>query len=226
MNHLIKKLNLRTSKGLHVIKSSNFELFNVNLGVFIISLGESVNILTSDWSYDLIKDIVSTIEIEDIFEASFISILDNIVSKKNLLLSGPYLVFNSFDTIKVLPNKNYSIKKLVGDRKYLDEYSKFSNAININCNKESILYLLLSNDKVVAIASASKEDRKIYSLGIEVDKNYRNKGIGSYLLKHTVNDLIKNNLEGYFLVKVSNNNSIKLAYSTKLQFIGVTMFTI
>jgi len=226
MNALIKKLNLQTTKGLHVIKSSNVELFNVNLGVLVFSLGESVNILASEPYYNLIKDIASTIKAEDIFEASFISILDNIVNKDNLLLSGPYLVFTCSDVIEEVSKSNYSIKKLVGNSKNLDQYSKFNNAINIHSKKESILYLLFSEKKVVAIASASKEDKSIYSLGIEVNKTYRNKGIGSYLLKYTVNDLAKNSLEGYFLVKTSNINSIKLANSTGLKLIGSTMFTV
>ncbi|MFP4456606.1 MAG: GNAT family N-acetyltransferase [Clostridia bacterium] len=226
MEHLIEKLILENTKGLTIIKNNTFNLFGVNLGVLVISFGESVNIIVSNEHHDIIKDLVSTMENEDIFESPFISLLDSIVSKDNLLLSGPYILFKSKKLACLSKQHNYLIKKVVNDKEYLKKYSEFNNAVNLNYNKEFILYLLLDNNKVIAITSANKEENNIYSLGIEVKKDYRNQGIGTYLLKYTANDLINSNINGYYLVKVSNINSIKLAISAGLDLVGSMMFTV
>ncbi len=226
MIQIAKVLNLNQATGIHVKESNNFNFLDSNLGIFMISLRDSINIFTSNKYYKYLKEITKTLDIEDIFEVSFITLLESLLAKDNHLLSGPFLIFTPKEGTIISMENEYIIEKTFNDNKKLLQYTSYKNAINVNIAKDFYLYLLKKENKVVAVCSANREVWPIYSIGIEVDHYYRNKGLGSYVLKHVANDLISNELIPIYLTKIYNINSINLANKANFKAIATTIFTI
>jgi hypothetical protein len=226
MLNIIKELKLNSTAGLHLINNKDFSFLDTNLGVFIISSSNTINIVASNDYYTKLKDITFNLDIEDVFEASFISLLFDLLSKDNYLLSGPYLIFTPRENIDFETREYFYVEKSVNNTKELEKYYSFENAVDIQIDQDFYLYVLKKENEVVAISSANRELDSIFSLGIEVSKQHRNKGIGSYLLKYVARDLLANGITPIYLTKTSNINSIKLAFSSNFMPIATTLYTI
>lgn len=93
----------------------------------------------------------------------------------------------------------------------------------INYSKESILgedmdvYILKDEDKIIASCAVdtSYEDNYLYK--VSVSKDYRGKGIGTYLIKTVINKVTNDNQKNFQLVVVDSNIGAKKLYE-KLGF--------
>ncbi len=226
MFNYLAKQGINLSKGITLKTVSSTKLFDANLGVLIIANSNSATILSSEKYYEKLKDITSTIIVEDIFQASFISLLEKIVAQDFLLLGGPYLLFSGNLSTPLDPKIEYTLEKVVNDYTLLDKYSDFSHAIQTNDKRDFVMYILKVNSEVAGVVTATCESDNVYSIGAEVVKKYQSHSIGSYLISVISNDLINQGKIVYYQASVNNIASFKMAMKANYDLIATTLYTV
>lgn len=123
-----------------------------------------------------------------------------------------------------LPNINYKTKVSTDlrikffekdDIKYLYKDKRFRNALvyDEKSIRPDILALVAYNqsDEIVAIAGAGEDCKSLWQVGVDVLPNYRNKGVGKYLVYTLSKEIIKRNIIPYYGTWASNIASRNIA---------------
>ena len=151
-------------------------------------------------------------------------------AKEFILKDGSKVTFKS-PSESDAPNLLDSIVKCATSTDYLlsskEDFDKFYKDITLEekfissfNNGDSILIAIYDKDKIIGNASlrvgTHEKDRHRSTIGIAIEKEYRNKGIGSYMFNELINIAKKiNSLEQIELEVVSINEHAKHLYTSK-----------
>jgi hypothetical protein len=224
---LLSYYNLELKRGIHLEIRESIELFDTQLGILVLGETDSIIMLCINKYYQKLSEITEYMEPSEVFEAGFISVLENIVSNDFLLLSGPYHVFmgqynDNVETLK--PNYNLSIIK--NDYSFLEKYCDFNQAVQPGDSRDFLSFLLTIDGNPAGIVTAIKESEKVYSLGAEISMKYRNMSLGTFLISSITNYLIDGGNVVYYQTSISNIASIKMALKSNYKLIATTMYTV
>ncbi|MBJ8350100.1 GNAT family N-acetyltransferase [Streptococcus zalophi] len=86
-----------------------------------------------------------------------------------------------------------------------------------NDDKDSLLYILSEENKVLASCTVNISSEDYYLYGLAVIEAYRGKGIGSYLVKMMINDLIQKGANSFQIAVDDDNVGARRLYE-KLGF--------
>ncbi|MCR8969362.1 GNAT family N-acetyltransferase [Facklamia sp. 7083-14-GEN3] len=166
-------------------------------------------------------------------ERVFLEKHPQLLNSRNLLVAdeevlmaygqSPYSVEERFD-IKVLIASEDHVEAIARfqSESFEDDYDlTLRYARETVENQDSPIYIALHQGKVVASISADQSSEVNYLFGIAVDPNFQGQGIASYLMKQTINDLIKLNNKPFHLTVELNNQPAFNLYK-KLGFSEIT----
>lgn len=134
-------------------------------------------------------------------EIHYIPDMDRMIQKRTLLDEFTYEIIEG----------NKEVEKLYE----LPEFSGFDNSIQYGENyvgPDEIVLYAKHNDEVVAMAGASKDTEDIWQIGVDVKKNYRNRGLATALVSNLANIIIEKGKIPYYSTTSSNIPSQLVAY--------------
>lgn len=125
---------------------------------------------------------------------------------------------NKADIDKLIMYKKINIYDYAKDLKK-EEIEKINNYVNLNVIKELDNYFnIVINDNVIGCLLLTKKDDGVLLDEIYIEKNYRNKGIGSDILKKITQE---NNIVYLWVYKL-NTRAISLYKRLKFNIIDET----
>jgi RimJ/RimL family protein N-acetyltransferase len=150
---------------------------------------------------------------------TFNKFTNDILNKNNIQLSEInfeflYNLLNQF--IKSI-DMNYSVRYMYRMTKSNDIDYNVRDSKNIIELPEYKKYVILKNQKILSYSKISNIDCSGANIVVWTDEEYRKKGFGKTLVKHTLNKCFRENLIPIYLVHRDNINSIKLAKSLNFE---------
>ena len=127
--------------------------------------------------------------------------MEKITQKRNLPAGFTYEIIEG----------NEEVKKLYE----LPEFAGFDNSIQYGENyvgPDEIILYAKHNNTVVAMAGASKDTEEMWQIGVDVKKDYRNKGLATALVSNLANIIIEKGKIPYYSTTSSNIPSQLVAY--------------
>lgn len=196
-------------------ESAFFEMMTFgNHGIFL------VNEELYDWCIDKFnnRDIKKVMDGEDLY------LIETKLRQYNKKLGGEhvrYLYLSSKDVHKP-SGFTYKLYDQVNIHE-LDNKKEFSNALNFK--NDVIAYGAYDGDKLVALAGADNVMNDLWQIGIDTLKDYRNKGLGVYLVKTLADEIEKHGRLPFYTTWSPNIASTKLALSAGFEPVWVEYFS-
>lgn len=154
---------------------------------------------------------------------------NNIISyaKKKLQGKSNYEVLNSplvygvnpyylpgTDNIKVIENNNYEFKLIDNNIQNYYKYKGLHNALQYNENSERpevLAAIACDNRKLIGIACASADSKKMWQIGVDVLPEYRGNGIAVKLVNMLTIETLNRGIVPYYTTDNANINSQRVA---------------
>lgn len=127
---------------------------------------------------------------------------------------------NDLESIVEIYNQTISLKNVTADTSAVSVESKIDWFNQFNDKRP--IWVYISDDKVIAwLSIRSFYGRPAYDktveIGMYIDENYRQKGIGATMLVHALNECKKINIET-ILAFIFGNNHVSLNFFNKYGF--------
>lgn len=170
-------------------------------------------IMTSK-SYELLEILKKEFEDKN---PGFIGRFDNLTRLNNILLSFGHKICDCHHYY--IPKNDVVISKDI-KTKWLEKEDllifkgnpEFSNALEFSQLRPDMLGICsYDKDEISAMAAASCDSETMWQIGINVNKNYRNQGLGSYLVNMLKEEIIKRGILPFYGTVESHIGSQKIA---------------
>jgi len=93
----------------------------------------------------------------------------------------------------------------------LNKLKGFENALKYHACPVRLVFLAKDNDKIIGIAGASADCEMLWSIGVDVSSQYRNKGIATSLVNMVTLEVLNRGFIPYYYVVGSNTASLHVA---------------
>jgi GNAT superfamily N-acetyltransferase len=193
----------------HYEKNNDASFFSM------VSLGKNVVITSNECLHDWLKEYIINKIGYHIFEYRNLYEIDKELRNYNKKIKGTFHFFLSDKEIE--PNE-IGIKTKIFEQ---DEINQFytrklfeNNALQEKSNlyrPDVLLIVGYDNEKVIGAAGCSADTPLLWQIGIDVDKDYRRRGIGTYLVQLLKKETEKRNKIPFYGTSLSNLYSWNIA---------------
>lgn len=163
----------------------------------MITFGTSTVISGSQKIIDQIKKELDGIKSIELFDAPSLFLIDTVLHENNHKLSEICDFFIPSENIAEHVKKRdcpFPVKKIdKEDISKIDDIEIYDNAL---CQGEAsslneMAYIALDSGKIVSIAGASSNNKKLWWIGVDTESDYRRKGLASLLVNRVACDVIE-----------------------------------
>jgi len=185
----------------------------------IATFGAGIAISCSPNRLQWIKENLWQLSRDEVFSASTISLMEQLVSRDNQTIAGPDLKYICTPETYQTQNPVEGIEiSVIEDKEVLALYKsdKFTNAIGLKHNPKRprvIATTAVNKGEIIGVAAASADCDEMYQVGIDVLPEYRKSGIGKELVSVITKAIFDLGKVPYYSSWANNIVSIRLAIS-------------
>ena len=189
-----RNIDFSLSKNIITESKNNVDKRHYIEGTFffqMVTFGDNVVITADKCIHEWLENYVKDKEGHWLFEHNNLLEIGEKLKEFNKKLTQTYHMFISYK--KVVPEKrNFEIKWFETEEIHqFYENKLFSNAIGNNHKRPDVLAIAAYvENKIIGMAGCSADTPLLWQVGIDVNKEYRGRGIGTYLVT-----LLKNKIE-------------------------------
>lgn len=170
----------------------------------ICTMGQAVLVSASRTLLPKIQKLLENKSRDEIFENPFI------------YGSSIYYIpdFKTFKKIET--DNNFQYELLEGEEiQKLNGISGFENSLAFDKDGNTstcIVFYAMKNHEIIALAGASKENEKMWELGIDVKPEYRKNGLGAVLISNLADAILEKDIIPFYCASTTNISSQAVAH--------------
>jgi len=193
------------------------------------TFGDNAVITANECIHDWLKDYIKDKKGHRLFEHNNLMIIEKKLNDYNKKLYHTHHMFLSYKDIKP---KNLDLKLKWFEKDEIHQFyetKKFPNALctTYNPKRPDVLAVAAYDEnKIIGMAGCSADTPLLWQIGIDVDENYRGKGIGTYLVTLLKNEIEKRGKIPFYGTSLSNLHSWSIALNSGFTPVWVEIETV
>lgn len=180
----------------------------------VLTFGTNAIIQADESIYDWCVNNLSTVEAKRIMDGDYLFKIDSTLREHGKKLSGENVRYLLLDEDRSIHKPSGFIYKIF-DKSHMGELWKhkgFDNALNY---KDDVIGIgAFYQGQLVALAGADDRLDNLWQIGIDTIPEFRNKGLGVYLVKAIADEIIKAGKLPYYTTWSANIGSTAIALKT------------
>lgn len=170
----------------------------------ICTMGQAVLVSASGTLLPKIQNLLENKSRDEIFENPFIY-------GQSIYYIPDFRTFKKIET-----DNNFQYELLEGEEiQKLNEISGFENSLAFDKDGNTstcIVFYAMKNHEIIALAGASKENEKMWELGVDVKPEYRKNGLGAVLISNLADAILQKGVIPYYCASTTNIGSQAVAH--------------
>jgi len=213
--------------------SFDVNLFESEFNVFIksestffemVTFGKQGLFLLNEEIYDWCVGLFAEKDIKEIMNGEYLYTIETKLRNYNKRLGGEHIRYLYLNAKDVKKPSGYTYKIFNGKNIHqLDEHKEFNNALNF---KNDVMAVgAYEGEKLIALAGADNVLNDLWQIGIDTHKEYRYKGLASYLVKIIADEIEKQGRLPYYTTWSPNMASTKVALKVGFEPVWIDYFS-